>query len=248
MTPEAVAATLLLRERVLRGRLRDALHVARDEELALTGASLSSAMEQAIAEARVATAKAAATRAADRAEAALRDAIIAYLLWPRDRAKARARAAVRSALGNISWRRILFDSRSRAAVLAQRAGAALTASASQKAAEAADRDAQEKAVADAVRALGARMDTTAASETATAMAAGERALERELVVTEPLAATLLVRQWVAMLDAKVCAVCAKLDGDEVPLGQGFGEGGALEPGHVHPRCRCFAVIVARTLH
>ena len=54
----------------------------------------------------------------------------------------------------------------------------------------------------------------------------------------------LMRRWDAMLDSKVCRVCADLDGDLAELDESF-EGGE-EPGFVHPHCRCFPTLV--TIH
>jgi hypothetical protein len=53
----------------------------------------------------------------------------------------------------------------------------------------------------------------------------------------------VVRQWSALLDARVCRVCDGLDGTTAEVGEYF-EGG-VEPGFVHIKCRCIDVIVTR---
>jgi SPP1 gp7 family putative phage head morphogenesis protein len=51
----------------------------------------------------------------------------------------------------------------------------------------------------------------------------------------------LVVEWATAEDAKVCPICAPLDGDQVPLGGKF-EGGHPHP-PAHPACRCTTVLV-----
>ena len=52
----------------------------------------------------------------------------------------------------------------------------------------------------------------------------------------------VLREWSAMLDA--CPTCFAMDGERARLGGSFR--GGLEPGYVHPRCRCIAILVADT--
>lgn len=54
--------------------------------------------------------------------------------------------------------------------------------------------------------------------------------------------TLLVRVWDATLDRKLCPTCARMDGRWALLGTRFK--GDLEPGAVHPHCRCVPVLLA----
>ena len=50
----------------------------------------------------------------------------------------------------------------------------------------------------------------------------------------------LMKRWEAILDKATCATCAALDGITVPVGESFP--GGEEPGDVHPRDRCIAVL------
>lgn len=55
---------------------------------------------------------------------------------------------------------------------------------------------------------------------------------------------LIARKWNALLD-RACPTCRPLDGTYALLGLGFR--GGLEPGHVHPRCRCSSTLVVLPL-
>lgn len=53
----------------------------------------------------------------------------------------------------------------------------------------------------------------------------------------------LVRRWNAILDAKVCAFCESMDGEETLPGETFK--GGTEPGYAHPNCRCYSDLVIK---
>lgn len=53
----------------------------------------------------------------------------------------------------------------------------------------------------------------------------------------------LVRRWNSILDSKVCKFCASMDGDETLPGETFK--GGVEPGYVHPSCRCFSDLILK---
>lgn len=63
------------------------------------------------------------------------------------------------------------------------------------------------------------------------------------VVREAAGEHKLVRVWNSILDAKTCRLCRSMDGEETLPGQQFA--GGLEPGWVHPACRCFSMLVIK---
>jgi hypothetical protein len=87
----------------------------------------------------------------------------------------------------------------------------------------------------AAKALRARLDTIAATETAQAFNA-EREAETDAAALGAPPGTRLLKVWDATLDRRVCPTCSTLDGTEVPWGHDF-PGGAV-PGSTHPNCRC----------
>ncbi len=63
------------------------------------------------------------------------------------------------------------------------------------------------------------------------------------VVREASSEHKLVRRWNSILDEKVCKKCASMDGLITQPGMPF-EGG-IEPGWVHPRCRCYSDLILK---
>lgn len=63
------------------------------------------------------------------------------------------------------------------------------------------------------------------------------------VVREAAGGHKLVRVWNSILDSKTCRLCRSMDGAETLPGQQF-EGG-LEPGWVHPSCRCLSELILK---
>jgi SPP1 gp7 family putative phage head morphogenesis protein len=51
----------------------------------------------------------------------------------------------------------------------------------------------------------------------------------------------LMKRWDATLDRKTCSICRELDGQTVPINKQFRDG--LEPGDVHPSCRCVPTLI-----
>jgi hypothetical protein len=77
------------------------------------------------------------------------------------------------------------------------------------------------------------LDTIATTESSVAFTEARDDYAAELAA----AGLPIVLQWRAELDA--CPVCWDLDGDEVPADEGWD----VEPGAVHPNCRCYDVVV-----
>lgn len=53
----------------------------------------------------------------------------------------------------------------------------------------------------------------------------------------------LVRRWDAVLDERTCSFCRDMDGEETLPGERFAND--LEPGWVHPNCRCIGILVLK---
>lgn len=64
------------------------------------------------------------------------------------------------------------------------------------------------------------------------------------VVDEAAKSLKLSRIWNSILDAKTCARCKAMDGEETQPGETFH--GGLEPGYMHPACRCYSSIIIKT--
>jgi hypothetical protein len=86
------------------------------------------------------------------------------------------------------------------------------------------------------RLLNARAEGIARSEIIRAHAEGQRETWRQ-AKAEGLIGDEAVRRWVAV---DPCEICAPMEGETAPVG-GFFKG-RLEPGEVHPRCECMAVL------
>ncbi|MEM6792177.1 MAG: hypothetical protein AAF715_31970 [Myxococcota bacterium] len=78
------------------------------------------------------------------------------------------------------------------------------------------------------------LDTISIAETARTFSEARQEYLREV---SRLGGPELMLRWVAEVDA--CHRCLPYDGLEVPVSVGFDE----TPGGVHPRCRCYAVVV-----
>jgi len=101
------------------------------------------------------------------------------------------------------------------------------------------------AIAGSARLVRTRSDRTA--ETEAGQAYNDEhfgALDDAVQADESFAAALeearIMREWSALADA--CPSCAPLDGTRVGLPEPFP--GGVEPGTMHPRCRCIAVLVS----
>jgi hypothetical protein len=93
--------------------------------------------------------------------------------------------------------------------------------------------------------MGHRVDRTAWTETAQSYNDEHRLILEDAVkyddaLADKLREARIVRQWSAMLEA--CPTCAGLDGTTVEIGESFP--GGLEPGFVHPNCRCIEILVS----
>jgi SPP1 gp7 family putative phage head morphogenesis protein len=101
--------------------------------------------------------------------------------------------------------------------------------------------ADQVAAQAARRYLRARAQLIARTETIRAQELTRHLTWDRLVREGHLPAT-LVLEWSTAEDAKVCPICAPLDGDRVPLGAKFEPGGYPHP-PAHPACRCTTVLV-----
>lgn len=63
------------------------------------------------------------------------------------------------------------------------------------------------------------------------------------VVREAAGEHKLVRVWNSVLDSKTCSFCRNMDGEETLPGQPFK--GGIEPGWVHPSCRCLSELILK---
>lgn len=83
----------------------------------------------------------------------------------------------------------------------------------------------------AIRDIDNRLATIAITENSTAFNAQRQ------VIAESIAERFdLVEIWDATLDQLTCPDCWGMNGEVAIVGQGFASG--LQPGSVHPRCRC----------
>jgi SPP1 gp7 family putative phage head morphogenesis protein len=101
--------------------------------------------------------------------------------------------------------------------------------------------ADQLAAQAARRSLRARAQLIAQTETIRAQELTRQWTWDQLVREGHLPATLVV-EWATAEDARVCPICAPLDGDQVPLGGKFEPGGYPHP-PAHPACRCTTVLV-----
>lgn len=92
---------------------------------------------------------------------------------------------------------------------------------------------------DAVKVTAYRLDRIAATENAHAFNAAKT---EDVEWRATAAGVLLMRTWDATLDRQTCEVCEGLDGTSVRVGESFA--GGIEPGDVHPFCRCVETISA----
>jgi len=90
------------------------------------------------------------------------------------------------------------------------------------------------------RAIAPSLDRAAATETARAYNGEHRAAALDFARANPEAASKMLREWSAMLEA--CERCWPHDGERVGLDEGFF--GGDEPGSVHVRCACTETIVS----
>ena len=98
-----------------------------------------------------------------------------------------------------------------------------------------------KAVARATElAFDARLKRAAATEAARAYNDEHRAAARDFARDNPEAASKMLREWSAMLEA--CERCWPHDGERVGLDESYF--GGDEPGSVHVRCACTETIVS----
>lgn len=81
------------------------------------------------------------------------------------------------------------------------------------------------------------LDKIAATENAQAFNEARREEVRRATSGE---VALLMRTWDATLDSRVCADCEGLDGTSIPFDGAYP--GGLDPGDVHPNCRCIETI------
>lgn len=95
---------------------------------------------------------------------------------------------------------------------------------------------------DAAQAGRYRARRTAATETAQAFNHEVDAILEVIGdrIEQAPVGQLLFKRWEAVLDRVVCGRCANYDNQVVPCNKGF-RGGEI-PGHVHPNCRCIAVV------
>ena len=111
----------------------------------------------------------------------------------------------------------------------------------------------------AIRALAASDDAmasaagrTATTETAQAYEDGRRESGEGLVDSGPYRAgvggldgdvpgVIALDMWDAILDSRTCPECAALNGETAAVGQPFPQ--LMEPGYVHPRCRCIRTLI-----
>lgn len=85
-----------------------------------------------------------------------------------------------------------------------------------------------------------RIERTAETESARAYNDEHAERARDMVARGDLDPDAVLREWSAEIDA--CERCWPLDGERARIDESFSSG--LEPGEVHPRCRCVDVIVA----
>ncbi len=90
-----------------------------------------------------------------------------------------------------------------------------------------------------------RLARIAATEVSQAYSDEHAEAALELARLYPALKGRLWRRWDAMLDRHLCPVCKAMDGQVVPLGKPFfdiARKKKLEPGFVHPLCRCIEVV------
>lgn len=237
MKPEQVGAALLTREIVARRNSRRALTAFTKSTGSVEAASrrFEAQLEEAILDARFDAEYAGADVAEEQTKHTLEKIGLLLLLWPSG-AKPKSPEEVSKRA------RIIGDggvdeaiTRVRAKRLAERARVALLRKMEQVAGD----------VKAAAASLRARVDTIATTETASAFNAGQALVARGVARVDPFVWSLLAREWCAMLELpNVCGVCWDLDGSIAPPGQAFPSG--YEPGSVHPRCRCYYLLVPAT--
>lgn len=230
----AAGEVLIARDRVL-ARMRVVTKRAADEAAAesqrrdretaavvaallLVGRRLSAALGEAVIRGRAEARMAARRRL--RAELLAAGALAALPSQgrPRESRDATAAAKVAAAVA-AQWRAI--------AVLAVRASA---------------REERDPAVAlrATARAVDARLGRAAVTETARAYGSEHRQAAIEYAAANPEAASKLLREWSAMIEA--CDRCWPHDGERTGLDESFS--GGDEPGAMHPHCACVDTIVA----
>ena len=87
---------------------------------------------------------------------------------------------------------------------------------------------------EAAKALSARLDTIAITESAKAFNEARQAAADRI---EPARDMVIIKRWDAELDNRTCDFCGAQDGKVVLASDSFSGG---DPGEVHPRCRCVA--------
>ena len=101
---------------------------------------------------------------------------------------------------------------------------------------------------EATRLLSGCLDTIAITENAQAFTeereAGATVVQATLIEERATYGILLWKLWDAALDRRTCPLCWRRDGTLRPVGISFPDG---EPAHVHPRCRCYAVLLPMPL-